>query len=227
MNGAEVVEALEKKLKVMGNKALADALGRSASSIQNWRDTPNLSANQIANMLADGKAAARAEAHRDSITKIVEFFPIAPCNSKRGAKKELFSTVDSEFNLGLKKKLNASIGIYLFYDSRGRALYAGKATVSLWREMKDAFNRDRNEQKIYRVSHPKAQAFDVTREQTKQIVGRNVPLAVMAEYFSAYEVPETLIPELEALLIHSFPNDLLNIRMEKLHTQRRGAKPTE
>ncbi len=220
MKGSEVVEALEKKLKVKGNKALADALGRTASSIQKWRETPALSATQIANILADGKAAAKVEAHRESIAKIVEFFPITRCLSKQACQWELFSTEGSEYLAGLRKKLDLSQGIYLFYDSRGRALYAGKATKSLWKEMKDAFNRDRNEQKIYRVDHPAAKEFDADREQRRQIAGRNVPLAELAVYFTAYHVPLTLIPELEALLIHAFANDLQNIKMEKFNSQK-------
>ncbi|MCK6502470.1 hypothetical protein L6R53_03585 [Myxococcota bacterium] len=226
MKGSEVVEALEKKLKVKGNKALAEALGRSSTSIQQWRDAPVLSANQIANILADGKAAAKVEAHREGITKIVEFFPITRCRSKQEAMWELFSTEGSEYRAGLKKALDGSQGIYLFYDSRGRALYAGKATKSLWKEMKAAFNRDRNEQKIYRVDHPEAKDFDVAREQTRLITGRLVSLAELSVYFSAYQVPVTLIPELEALLIHGFPNDLLNIRMEKFTTQKHRVKST-
>ena len=37
----------------------------------------------------------------------------------------------------------------------------------------------------------------------------------MASYFSAYKVDDGMIGDVEALLVRSFANDLLNIRMER------------
>ena len=45
--------------------------------------------------------------------------------------------------------------IYTFHDSRGRALYAGKAIkLGLWVEMINAYNRDREVQTVRRMAHP-------------------------------------------------------------------------
>jgi hypothetical protein len=42
-----------------------------------------------------------------------------------------------------------------------------------------------------------------------------VPLHELAIYFSAYQVDDEMVDKLEALLVRSFANDLLNVRMEK------------
>ena len=57
---------------------------------------------------------------------------------------------------GLREELKKRNGLYIFYDTRGKALYAGKAKLqSLWKEMNHAFNRDRDEvQAITLVTHP-------------------------------------------------------------------------
>ncbi len=107
--------------------------------------------------------------------------------------------------------------IYLFYDSRGRSIYAGKTEEqSLWSEMTNAFNRRRGEvQKIKRVKHPVRNVqFRGAEEKRRLIVDRPVLLRDLAHYFSAYSVPEGLIGKLEALIVRAFANDLLNIKME-------------
>ena len=48
-----------------------------------------------------------------------------------------------------------------------------------------------------------------------------MPLHDLATYFSAYEVADVMIDDLEALMVRSFANDLLNIRMERFRRDRR------
>ena len=43
----------------------------------------------------------------------------------------------------------------------------------------------------------------------------------LAAYFSAYEVADGMIEELEALLVRAFANDLLNVKMETFAHQRK------
>jgi hypothetical protein len=120
---------------------------------------------------------------------------------------------------GLRKELESKHGIYVFHDSRGRAIYAGKAQkLSLWTEINNAFNRDRREvQSIKRVAHPQNKVqYKGHKEKARQIVRMNVPLHDIAAYFSAYAVPEPLIGKFEALIVRAFANDLLNVRMEKI-----------
>ena len=111
---------------------------------------------------------------------------------------------------------------YIFYDSQGRALYVGRTEKQhLWGEMRNAFNRSREIQKIRTVNHPtRNQPFRTSEEKARQIVERQVKLYDLAHYFSAYEVAESMIPELEAMLVRGFANDLLNQRMERFDQQR-------
>lgn len=226
MNGSDVVDALRRKLKSRSDKELAERLGRSLASINHWRSLDSLTPLQIANMVADGKAVAKKEAAHEAIRKIVEFFPVTP-TSGRSHHVELFPWDGDPYRTGLRAELTKTRGIYLFYDSRGRALYAGKTErQSLWGEMKQAFNRGRNpiHQNIYRVDHQSSEGseFQPDVEERRQIAQRPVPLSELARYFSAYEVQPAMIPELEALLVRGFANDLLNHRMEKFSRQKGG-----
>lgn len=110
------------------------------------------------------------------------------------------------------------MGLYIFYDTRGRALYAGKARKqSLWYELNLAYNRERGVQNIFRVSHPeRRQNFRTSDEVRRQIRSFNVKLHELARYVSAYQITDAMINDVESLLIRAFPNDLLNKRMENL-----------
>jgi hypothetical protein len=86
-------------------------------------------------------------------------------------------------------------------------------------------NRDRSVQQIRRVDHPeRRQSFRTSDEKRRQIRLRRVPLHELAEYLSAYQVAEGLIGELESLLIRSFANDLLNVRMENFVWEKRKSR---
>ena len=84
--------------------------------------------------------------------------------------------------------------------------------------MNNAYNRDRGEvQSIKRVNHPANRiAFKGLDEQKRQIKRQTVALHDIAHYMSAYEVAEGLIGKFEALIVRTFANDLLNVRMETL-----------
>jgi hypothetical protein len=153
----------------------------------------------------------------------VEFFPLEMVESKQGARWEILSDKDHlershRYYSGVKEELLKAVGIYVFYDSRGRALYAGKAVdQSLWAEMNSVFNRSRDEvQRIKLVSHPwRNQIYVSSTEKIRRITDRPVKLFDLATYFSAYEIsPTEMIPMFEALIIRAFANDLLNVRME-------------
>ncbi len=95
---------------------------------------------------------------------------------------------------------------------------------SLWDEMNLAFNRERGElQKIKRVRHPlRNQPYKTSNEKARQISDYVVPLHELSAYFSAYEVTDKMINEVEAMLVRSFANDLLNKRMEKFGQQKKS-----
>jgi hypothetical protein len=129
--------------------------------------------------------------------------------------------------VGLRDELESSNGVYVFFDSRGQALYVGKARKqSLWSEMTNAFNRTRGDlQTIRRVKHPeRRQRYRTSDEKARQPVPVSVPLHELAHYFSAYRVSPTLVGDIEALLVRSFANNLLNKNMEKFVRQTREHK---
>lgn len=53
------------------------------------------------------------------------------------------------------------------------------------------------------------------KEVSRQICAKSVPLHEMDTYFSAHRVTDGLLNILESLLVHSFPNDLLNVKIKK------------
>ncbi|MBI1686778.1 hypothetical protein [Caulobacter hibisci] len=204
--------------------ALAAHLGLSPARLSQLKSSPALSALQVARLIDKVDTTAEARATQDLIKTVVEFHPIyCVANARGGVSNDLFDVmVDGElhpYRNGLRDELRAANGVYLFYDSRGRALYAGQAKhQSLWKEMNLAFNRDRGEvQALARVQHPDRRVeFRRSQEKRRQIVTRQVPLHEMAAYFSAYAIAPSMIDDLEALLIRAFPNDLLNKKRENL-----------
>ncbi|WP_198157028.1 hypothetical protein [Aquincola tertiaricarbonis] len=219
LKATELVEALAKKLQTTSQSELARVLGISVGTLNNWKNQDeDLSPAQVAAALAKSRSAAVSRAQLETIKPIVEFYPITKCLTKREASWQVFSGgADSNlYAQGLKKDLEASYGIYIFYDSRGRALYIGKAREqSLWKEMNLAFNRKRDVQRISLVQHPERnQEFKPSYEKLRQPKDLLLELFDLALYFSAYHVDDGMINDLEALMVRGFANDLLNVRME-------------
>lgn len=214
MKGAALIASLKKKFRVSTDAAVAKHLGISIPAIQLWKNRKTVTPRQIASLVH------KASFQSNIIRPIIEFFPIKKVATKRGASLEVFSITDEmgmphPYRDGLRNELLQHHGVYVFFDSRGQVIYVGKARrQKLWKELNLAFNRNRGEvQSILRVSHPE------TRRQfsskPRQIVSQAVPLHELAAYFSAYNVPDAMINDLESMLVRSFANDLLNIRMEK------------
>ncbi len=229
MNANELLAALSRKIGSGKRKDLAQFLGVSQMALYNWeRKKKPLTPNQIANAVVKAERAAFKRARTQVLRPIAEFFPLEVTRSRQGIKFELFATDDtsSAYRTGLRKVLQTTRGVYLFYDSRGRALYAGKAKQQpLWREMKNAFNRDRDTQKLYRVRHPKGNVqFSTATVQGRQPRVTEIQLNELAKYFSAYQVDDDMINEVEAMLVRGFANDLLNKKMERFQHARVGTR---
>lgn len=229
MKGKEVVQELKKKFRVHSDAALGEVLGLSIPAIQNWKKRPRCTLRQVAGLVHAASRSGAVRFRKNAVRPLVEFFEIWPCDSRHGAKYELFDTRDEKgkhhpYFLGLKQELDAHHGVYIFFDSRGQAIYAGKARKqSLWKEMNLALNRERGEvQTIKRVRHPNRRVeYRTSDEKARQIVDQQVRLWDLAIYFSAYEVAEEMIDDVEALLVRSFANNLLNKRMERFARHRR------
>ena len=226
MKANELIEALARKLDTKSQTELARVLGVSVSTLSNWKSQDeDLSPLQVAAALAKSRTAAVSRAQLETIQPIVEFFRIDKCLTKREASWQIFDGGPDAilYAQGLKEELEACGGIYIFYDSRGRALYVGKAKdQSLWKEMNLAFNRKRDVQKIALVQHPERnQEFRPGYEKLRQPKDTVLELSDLAAYFSAYYVDDGMINDLEALMVRGFANDLLNVRMETF-AQSRG-----
>lgn len=227
MNGSELIEEFAKRIRKRygagadTDRVIASALGITIQGVANYR-AKYLTPRQVVNLSQSFARAQRSTVIAGAVAPLAEFFPVTEYTTARG-RSYLFSVKDDggrehPYLRGLKEKLEKAHGIYVFHDSRGRSIYAGKAQkLSLWSEMNNAFNRNRKEvQSIKRVKHPiNRVSYRGHDEQRRQIVRQAVPLHDIATYFSAFEVPDLLIGKFEALIVRAFANDLLNVRMEK------------
>jgi len=214
-----LLAALARKLKTSSQASLAAALGVSAQTLHNWRArNSSLTPAQLANAIHKSNSAAVKQSQLRTIQPIVEFYKIDACETKQGAAWQILETGNGSntYRKGLRSVLEQANGVYIFYDSRGKALYAGKAKEqSLWKEMNLAFNRDREVQKISLTRHPdRNQEFRTGSEKLRQPRKTQLQLADLAAYFSAYQIDHGMIDDLEALLVRGFANDLLNAKME-------------
>ena len=217
MKATELILALSKKLGTTSQGGLADILGVTVGTLINWKNRDeDLSPMQVAAALAKSQSAAVRKAQIGTIRPIVELYPIDKYASRGGANWEVIQG-DTLYSRGLKSTLKDSFGIYIFYDSRGQALYVGKAREqSIWKEMNLAFNRSRGEvQSIKLTSHPaRNQEFKPGHEKLRQPKDIRLNLFDLSHYFSAYEVDDGMIEDLEALMVRGFANSLLNVKME-------------
>ena len=139
MKATDLIESLTRKLGTTSQGELAAALGVSVGTLINWKNRDeDLSANQVASALAKSREAAVDESQLRAIQPIVEFYTIDRCLTKQEKSWQVFNggSGASKYAQGVKAELEGSYGIYIFYDSRGQALYVGKAREqSLWRKL--------------------------------------------------------------------------------------------
>lgn len=225
MKAIDLIEALGKQLGTTSQRELAGVLGITVGTLTNWkRRNKDLSPTQVASALAKSCTAAVRASQLETIQPVVEFYRIEKCLSKQETSWHTFNSSKdaSLYARGLRQSLDNSRGIYLFYDSRGNALYVGKAREqSIWKEMNLAFNRKRDIQTIALVRHPERnQEFKPGYEKLRQPKDTQLELSDLAHYFSAYHVATGMIDDLEALMVRGFANNLLNVRMETFaHTR--------
>jgi hypothetical protein len=222
MRGRDAITALKRKLRVKTDESLQQRIGVKVPTIQLWKTRSKVTPRQFAELVDRASRAGATNFEASALRPLVEFFRVSKTKSKQGAKYELFNAPlfrgkKHPYLDGLRRELKAHHGVYVFFDSRGQVIYAGKARrQNLWNEMTNAFNRKRGDiQKIRRVKHPlRRQRYRTSQEKMRQIKEYAVPLHELATYFSAYQVADPMIPRVEALLVRSVANDLLNKRME-------------
>jgi len=151
VKGNGIVSALKRKFRASTDRALAGKIGITVQGIQNWKNRQKITERQLASLVHTAVLAGARGLQASAIRPLVEFFPIARSESKHGANYSLFG-VNSingrrhQYSQRLRDEPEAHFGVYLFFDSRGQAIYAGKARKqNLWKEMNLAFNRERGE----------------------------------------------------------------------------------
>ena len=224
MKGSELINALKNKFGVKNNAELAKYLGVSGMHPKNLEDQKqDLGTKQIANLVDKAMTKGRTEGtqqERDKILKnfitpITEYFPIEKVDSKHGKNYEISPPGEHKDKWEtLRKELQkANSGIYIFYDSSGRAIYVGKTAgtkISLWARMKMSFNHDQQKsRKLYSIDHGTN-----AKRQEQKLGPKPVQLHGLAKYFSAYEVDPGMVHNIEALLIRAFADNLMNKKME-------------
>ena len=220
IQGDALYNALVAKFETRSDAALAGYFGASAAWVNHWKSAKTkVSPEKIASWMSRLLLTTLRDSHKRSIFPIVEFFPIQSKGAVKGAGSGFLPNKGRGHSLykGVADALGRAKGIYIFYDSRGRALYVGKAKrLMLYKEMLNAFNRELRTQKIVCIDHPeRQQAFLPGWEKLCRPLKTQKLLSEMAAYFSAYAVHPDMIDDVEALLVRGFPNDLLNIKMER------------
>ncbi len=221
--GETLIKEFRRRLNVSNDSGLAEKLGVTNGAISLWKQRKTFTPRQIIGLVLKSQKTAARQVEKTGIQPVVEFFPLNKRRIGNGTNFEIFDNYAGLQNphpylSGLKNELEKHHGVYVFFDSSGRAIYAGKARKQkLWKEINLVFNRDRSDlQTIRRVKHPSTKsAYKTSDEKSRQIVGVSVPLHELAAYVSAYAVEDGLIPVVEAMLVRSFANNLLNKRMER------------
>jgi hypothetical protein len=199
MDGTDLLDEISQRIARRGKKTVTDAvlaraIGVAQPTLALWR-AKQLTPRQVVNIMEKHTKKVKTQTIAQAVKPIVEFFNIDAVASKHGAKWELFSVSEvggkagkHPYLAGLQKRLKASHGIYVFHDSRGRAIYVGKAhRQTLWTEMNLAFNRDRGEvQNIKQIDHPSSKvAYKGTADGRRLIKKKPVALHKIASYISA------------------------------------------
>lgn len=221
MNYSKLITYVRGKGDFATDQELANFLGVTlAELLKMQKDQTEATELKIANLILKIKSATKKEIHNNAVNPIVEFFAITPTLTRSSKKYEVFSTTDDNlYKIGLKEQLKSiKTGLYIFYDARGKALYAGQTKKqTLWKELNDAYNRDRSEQSAMLVKHPTNNiSYKTNDEVRRKLIETPLRLYDLAAYFSAYQADSGLVDNLEALLIRAFPNDLLNVKMQNI-----------
>lgn len=214
---AQVVrEILEKLQTGKSVPQLARTLGVKSHDVYHWLAGQVKKPSTIEKIIESIVNSSRRQAISDSYNTIAELKPLKARLTKQGGSYDMVIGKNENESKSIEQELKAEYGgLYIFYDSLGKAIYAGKTEIkkkngkicknSLWDEMKSAFNRERKSQIIFRSNNSKANT---------RITKQKYFLYETACYVSAYKVDELAISDFEALIIRSFPNDLTNVRME-------------
>ena len=216
MHPSDLFDLIKRRNKLSSDSALAAFMGLTPARINQMRTSAsNLTPRQIAGYIERAKAVGANDALSEPIRPLVEMYPIEATLSKQEKKWELLPTGKAhQLNRQLRDVLSKAQGLYMLYDSQLDVIYAGKTLkAGIWKEMTLAFNRTRAGP--FRIDHPTTGTFSPAWETKRQPKKRPIHIYDTAHFFSAYEVKQGLISNMEALVIRAFCNSLSNVKMEK------------
>ena len=180
-----LLDALREEYGTLTQAEIAEELEVSIGTIQNWLKgaEPNkTNLKKLIDLFKNHQASTL-------IKPILEFHPIKP---EASGKSWCFSS-DPTVVTFLKAKLEKRKGIYVFYDTSGKAIYLGKTEASIYGEAKQRLSAVPN-RAIYLPIKAK--------------VGH---MGNRASFISAYEVAiPAAIKNLETFMLRAFANDLYN-----------------
>jgi len=197
IGGLDLVDRLRRELGLKTDWQLSDALGVTPGRISQLSRKNAVTSREIANMIGRTRKTARIGA----ISPVVERYPIEKVPTKQRVGHELFDLGVHPYRIGLRNELKQHHGVYVFYDSSGCALYVGKAAKQkLWEEMKNAFNRARDTQKVFGVRHP-ARRRGQWRRETRVTAREQLHLHIRQPRFARVlnPIPVEIVP-------HEVPN---------------------
>lgn len=214
MKKIEVLKSIAKRLEYENVSQMQKAFGHTnLYSLAQEPATPDWIGTIAEYVYAVGESSAREFA----IRTIVEFYPI---DAEHAAAKKLLdadqrSGPANKYHHGLRDELeSAESGVYVFFDSMGRAVYVGRTTdQNLWKRMSQSFKREVVSQ-LYRVKHPTNNvAYKSNEKKPRKLRPHKVTVYDVARYFSAYYVHQDLVGAAEALLIRAAANNIQNTQM--------------
>ena len=213
MNGKSLLANARKNFRVANNAQLAKVLGVSGEYLRQVERVRVISERRIVTLLKKMASRTKTALGAKGVQPLLEYYPITSTDA--GSKKEI---VDRRGHNGaqVRKLLDGHRGIYVFYDSTGRAVYVGKTTKrSLWKRMNESFNSGRGIKKA-QVDHPSRRTtVEPAYVSRRDIRDRPVKVRDVAHFFSAYAVDDSLISSIEAFATRAFANDVKNIRVER------------
>lgn len=216
MDGNTFIAELKRKFGARNNSQLAQFLGTTDANLSDLSQKTSLTPRQVSGLMQRLEYQAKRKSLAGAIEPLVEYYEIDLQLSKQGANWLILNKKSHNYSQ-IYEWLVENHGIYVFFDSIGRALYIGKAKKTwLWDEMNAAFNREMSQLNIYSVGHPYRRSNLVPAYKRERIIRKtNIKLYDCANYFSAYKVDDLLIDGVEALITRTFANNLVNVKVEK------------
>ncbi len=185
---------VREKFKKNSSREVASVLGIAKNSRDTYKSTNSAKEVTVKKAIIRAMEKYEEQMIASSLKPLCEYHKITLDKTSKG-----FSIRQSNSNKSFRTKVENRNGIYIYFDSRCRAFYVGKAQkTELFTEIEN-----RTKKKI--------------TVRASKVGPKSLLQGEVLSFISAYEVtPPSLIPKLEAILIRVFKNDLTNHKVESL-----------